>query len=152
MSDDQVGCEWVSVSSRTGLPGLSRTKADKRLCVCVCRHVSIMRHCFKYADRINTKYVAEIFWNRLQLHIAKSDIIRVTKAHPWTHMVAVTMCVYGVSSGYTVGPTLKMVVVGCSCLCQRRPSCNRSVPQWCGRFCDADPLWRPSCNQALGQN
>ena len=27
MSDDQVGCEWVSVSSSTGLPGLSRTKA-----------------------------------------------------------------------------------------------------------------------------
>ena len=33
---DQVGCEWVSVSSGTGLPGLSRTKAVKRLCVCVC--------------------------------------------------------------------------------------------------------------------
>ena len=28
--DDQVGCEWVSVSSGTGLPG---TKAVKRLCV-----------------------------------------------------------------------------------------------------------------------
>jgi len=27
--------EWVSVSSGTGLPGLSRTKAVKRLCVCV---------------------------------------------------------------------------------------------------------------------
>jgi len=25
MSDDQDGCEWVSVSSGTGLPGLSRT-------------------------------------------------------------------------------------------------------------------------------
>ena len=36
MSDDQVGCEWVSVSSGTGLPGLSRTEAVKRLCVCVC--------------------------------------------------------------------------------------------------------------------
>ena len=36
MSDDQVGCEWVSVSSGAGLPGLSRTKAVKRLCVCVC--------------------------------------------------------------------------------------------------------------------
>ena len=36
MSDDQVGCEWVSVSSGTGLPGLSRTKDVKRLCVCVC--------------------------------------------------------------------------------------------------------------------
>ena len=35
MSDDQVGCEWVSVSSGTGLPGLSRTKAVKWLCVCV---------------------------------------------------------------------------------------------------------------------
>jgi len=30
MSNDQVGCEWVSVSSGTGLPGLSRTKAVKR--------------------------------------------------------------------------------------------------------------------------
>jgi len=36
MSDDQVGREWVSVSSGTGLPVLSRTKAAKRLCVCVC--------------------------------------------------------------------------------------------------------------------
>jgi len=36
MSDDQDGCEWVSISSGTGLPGLSRTKALKRLCVCVC--------------------------------------------------------------------------------------------------------------------
>jgi len=27
---------WVSVSSCTGLPGLSWTKAVKRLCVCVC--------------------------------------------------------------------------------------------------------------------
>ena len=35
MSDDQVGCEWVSVSSGTGLPGLSRTKAVKQLCVYV---------------------------------------------------------------------------------------------------------------------
>ena len=33
MSDDQVGCEWVSVSSGTGLPWMSRTKAVKRLCV-----------------------------------------------------------------------------------------------------------------------
>ena len=31
-SDDQDGCEWVSVSSGTGLPG---PKAIKRLCVCV---------------------------------------------------------------------------------------------------------------------
>jgi len=36
MSGDQDGCEWVNVSSGTGLPGLSRTKAIKRLCVCVC--------------------------------------------------------------------------------------------------------------------
>jgi len=36
MSDDQVGREWVSVSSSTGLPGLSRTKAIKRLCVLHC--------------------------------------------------------------------------------------------------------------------
>jgi len=36
MSDDQDECEWVSVSSGTGLPGLSLTKAIKRLCVCVC--------------------------------------------------------------------------------------------------------------------
>ena len=26
ISDDHHGCEWVSVSSGTGLPGLSRTK------------------------------------------------------------------------------------------------------------------------------
>jgi len=34
MSDDQVGCELVSVSSGTGLPGLSRTKVVEQLCVC----------------------------------------------------------------------------------------------------------------------
>jgi len=33
MSDDQDGCEWVSVPSGTGLPGLSRTRAVKRLCL-----------------------------------------------------------------------------------------------------------------------
>ena len=32
MSDDQDGCEWVNVSSGTGLPG---QKAVKQLCVCV---------------------------------------------------------------------------------------------------------------------
>jgi len=26
MSDDQDGCEWMNVSSGTGLPGQSRTK------------------------------------------------------------------------------------------------------------------------------
>ena len=36
MSDDRDGCECVSVSSATGLPGSPRPKAVKRLCVCVC--------------------------------------------------------------------------------------------------------------------
>ena len=36
MSDDQDGCEWVNVSSGTGLPGSPGQKAVKRLCVCVC--------------------------------------------------------------------------------------------------------------------
>ena len=36
MSGDQDGCEWVSVSSGTGLPGSPGPKAVKRLCVCVC--------------------------------------------------------------------------------------------------------------------
>ena len=36
MSDDQVGCEWVNVSSCTGLPRLYQTNAVKWLCVCVC--------------------------------------------------------------------------------------------------------------------
>ena len=37
MSDGWVGCEWVSVSSGTGLPGLSPTKgfACVRACVCL---------------------------------------------------------------------------------------------------------------------
>jgi len=34
VSDDRVGCEWVSVSSGAGLPGFSRTKAVNG-CVCV---------------------------------------------------------------------------------------------------------------------
>jgi len=36
MSDDQDGCEWVNVSSGTGLPGSPGQKAVKRLFVCVC--------------------------------------------------------------------------------------------------------------------
>ena len=38
MSAIQDGCEWVSVSSGTGLayPGSPGPKAVKRLCVCVC--------------------------------------------------------------------------------------------------------------------
>jgi len=45
MSDDQVECEWVSVSSGTGLPGLSRTKAVNRLCVCVCVPLVSQKYC-----------------------------------------------------------------------------------------------------------
>jgi len=33
VSAGRDGCEWVNVSSGTGLP---RQKAIKRLCVCVC--------------------------------------------------------------------------------------------------------------------
>ena len=37
MFDDQDGCEWVNVSSGTGLPYTTPgQKAVKRLCVCVC--------------------------------------------------------------------------------------------------------------------
>jgi len=36
MSDDQDGCEWVSVTSVPAYPGSLRPKAIKRLCVCVC--------------------------------------------------------------------------------------------------------------------
>ena len=48
MSDDQVGCEWVSVSSGTGLPGLSRVCVC--VCVCVCVH-ACARACVVYATR-----------------------------------------------------------------------------------------------------
>ena len=42
MSDDQDGCEWVSVSSGTGLPGCPGPKAVKRLCVvCVIINCSL---------------------------------------------------------------------------------------------------------------
>ena len=44
MSDDHAGCEWVSFSFGTGLPGLSQTKAVKRLCVCVCKSVTKNRN------------------------------------------------------------------------------------------------------------
>jgi len=47
MSDDQVVCEWVSVSSGTGLPGLSLEKAVKQLCVCVC-----VRACVRACVRV----------------------------------------------------------------------------------------------------
>ena len=39
MSVDQDGCERVNVSSGTALPGLSRTKAIKQLCVFVWQFV-----------------------------------------------------------------------------------------------------------------
>jgi len=42
MSDDQVGCEWVSVSSGTGLPELSRTKA---VCVCEREREKLVNFC-----------------------------------------------------------------------------------------------------------
>jgi len=35
MSDDQDGCEWVSVSLVPAYPGCPRPKAVKRVCVCV---------------------------------------------------------------------------------------------------------------------
>jgi len=35
MSDDQDGCEWVSVSSGTAYPGSPGPMAIKRLCACV---------------------------------------------------------------------------------------------------------------------
>jgi len=51
MSDDQDGCEWASVFSGTGLPRLSRTKAVKRLCVCVCLSVCLCVGDVKIAGR-----------------------------------------------------------------------------------------------------
>ena len=41
MSGDQDGCEWVSVSFGTGLPGFPGPKAVKRLCVWVCMYVCL---------------------------------------------------------------------------------------------------------------
>ena len=45
MSDDQDGCEWVSVSSGTGLPGLSRTKG----------RYTYVRVCYLYNDNDNER-------------------------------------------------------------------------------------------------
>ena len=36
MSDDQDGCEWVNVSSGTGLPRVVPDKRPLNCCVCVC--------------------------------------------------------------------------------------------------------------------
>ena len=41
MSDDQDGCEWVSVSSGTGLPVV---------CMCACMR-AFMRECVHVCDR-----------------------------------------------------------------------------------------------------
>jgi len=54
MSDDQVECEWVSVSSGTGLPGLSRTKAVNRLCVYV--------FFFTYLEGVFILFGVHCFW------------------------------------------------------------------------------------------
>ena len=60
MSDDQDGCEWVNVSSGTGLPGESRTKGpDKRPlngCVCVCYDRWRTSDFFCCFDRTSTSY------------------------------------------------------------------------------------------------
>ena len=43
MLDDHDRCQWVNVSSGTGLPGFSRTNPDSRklvLCVCLCVYLS----------------------------------------------------------------------------------------------------------------
>jgi len=42
MSDDEDGCEWVSVSSDTGLPGLSRTNGGVCVCVCVVLNLKVI--------------------------------------------------------------------------------------------------------------
>jgi len=66
MSDDQVGCEWVSVSSGTGLPRLSWTKAVKRLCVRVrvragpCSYERTLHSLL--SSLLNLLYVKEISW------------------------------------------------------------------------------------------
>jgi len=62
MSDDQVGCEWVSASSGTGLPGLSQTNAVKLLCVCVCPGT------YNYSNWI-TKVVNELLYVQNTLHL-----------------------------------------------------------------------------------
>ena len=55
MSDDQDGCEWVSVSSGTGLPGLSRTKG-RYTCV---------RVCYLYNDNDNErKFIQRVVINK----------------------------------------------------------------------------------------
>ena len=45
MSDDQDGCEWVSVSSGTGLSGLSTSMYQRLLnsCACVCVRVQSLQ-------------------------------------------------------------------------------------------------------------
>jgi len=68
MSDDQVGCEWVSVSSGTGLPWLSRTKAIKRVCVCVCVRACV-RACVHACVRACVR--ARLLW-RPALHFCIS--------------------------------------------------------------------------------
>jgi len=42
MSDDQDGCEWVNVSSGTGLPGVVPDKRQLNGCVCVCNYLLVI--------------------------------------------------------------------------------------------------------------
>jgi len=41
MSDDQDGCEWVSFSSGTGLPGVVPNQRPLHSCVCACKYATI---------------------------------------------------------------------------------------------------------------
>jgi len=68
MSDDQVGCEWVSASSGTGLPGLSQTNAVKLLCVCVCVCPGTYTYWTNYSNWI-TKVVNELLYVQNTLHL-----------------------------------------------------------------------------------
>ena len=51
MSDDQDGCEWVRVSSGTGLPGCPGPKAVKQLCVCAFCRIFISKLGRKLSDQ-----------------------------------------------------------------------------------------------------
>ena len=100
MSNDQVGCEWVSVSSGTGLPGLSRTKAVKRfvrvlaanrmtpsICPDPCRtrwgswFQAILYHISAYFRRIFGVYTIRIFLK--MPHKTDMTILRTVRHTMW---------------------------------------------------------------------
>jgi len=73
MSDDQDGCEWVNVSSGTGLPRVVTNKRPLNGCVCVCVKFKDFSRIFKY---FQAPYLFSSTFQGLEVFIRNSSIFK----------------------------------------------------------------------------